>query len=241
MKNALKLYDQIHQFNFKNEKDFLKAHRILMKNLINKPGHYRHTNVGVLKGKKVAHMAPKYTFLPKLMGDLFSFQKNEKDFSLLILSCIVHYEIEFIHPFVDGNGRMGRFWQSLILIEYHPVFEYIPVESVIRERQEQYYKSLEVSDQAGQSEFFVAFILQAIHDSLILFIDDLKPEPQTSQSRLAFAKEKFVTNWFSRKDYQNVLKTISSATASRDLKKGGGQKILEKSGEKSQTRYRFKS
>jgi len=136
VKNALELYAHIREFNPLKVNDLLRAHSMLMQNLVEKPGHFRTTNVGVFKGTHVAHLAPKALRVTKLIHDLFEFLKHTKDVSWLLKSCIFHYELEFIHPFVDGNGRIGRLWQQLLLIEEHPVFEFIPVEEMIRKNQE---------------------------------------------------------------------------------------------------------
>ena len=113
-----------------------------MNGLIVDAGKLRNSAVVVLKGEHVTHVAPKYTMVPKHMDNLFYFLKKEKDINPLIRSSVFHYELEFIHPFSDGNGRMGRLWQYVILMDYHPLFEVIPIESVVRERQEEYYKVL---------------------------------------------------------------------------------------------------
>ena len=112
--NAIKVYDQLRSFKSTSEKSFLKAHRLLMNGLIKEPGKYRTRGVGIVKGKKVEHVAPPAQNLPFLMKNLFAYLKDKNELPL-IKSCVFHYELEFIHPFIDGNGRMGRLWQSLIL------------------------------------------------------------------------------------------------------------------------------
>ena len=140
-------------------KSFLKAHKILMKGLIKRPGELRHKSVGIVKGSEIAHIAPPHENLPYLMKDLFSYLKNADD-PILIKSSVVHYEIEFIHPFIDGNGRMGRLWQTLILMKTYPVFEYLPFETIIKDRQSDYYKVLSICDKQGKSTIFIEFILE---------------------------------------------------------------------------------
>ncbi|MFA4873841.1 MAG: Fic family protein [bacterium] len=241
VKNAIRLYDQAASFNILSEKAFRKAHAVLMEGLVKNPGKWRTGNIGVIDGSKVKHIAPKPTMVAGLISDLFEYLKAEEKKKYLISSCVFHYELEFIHPFEDGNGRMGRFWQHLILAKYHPLFEYVPVESVIRDNQEGYYSVLEQSDKIGESTAFIEFCLKAILDSLAKFVDELKPEPLTAESRLAIARDKFGKQWFSRKDYIAFFKTISTATASRDMLAGITSDMLQKRGEKAVTEYRFTS
>ena len=222
-KNAIALYDQAGTFNVLSEKSFCKAHSVMMKGLVKNPGRWRTGNIGVVEGSKVKHVAPKANMVPNLISNLFEFMKKEDKKKYLIASCVFHYELEFIHPFEDGNGRMGRFWQHLILTKYHPLFEYVPIESVIRDNQKKYYSALGKADSSGLSEF----------------LDELKPEPLTTDSRLENASNQFGRSWFSRKDYIKFFKTISTATASRDLSSGVESKKLEKRGEKAITEYRF--
>ncbi len=109
-----------------------------MNGLIENSGKYRKQGVGIVKGTKVAHIAPPYENVPYLMKNLFKYIKNKEELSL-IKSCVFHYEMEFIHPFLDGNGRIGRLWQTLILKSEYPVFEFIPLETLINKSQKEYY------------------------------------------------------------------------------------------------------
>lgn len=143
VQNAVQLYASFPKFNPLRAKDLLMAHSILMSGLTERAGKFRTGSVGILKGSKVSHLAPPANRVAVFMDDLFQFLKVDKNYSELIKSCIFHYEFEFIHPFMDGNGRMGRFWQHLILTKYNSVFEYIAIESLIKERQDSYYEALE--------------------------------------------------------------------------------------------------
>ena len=236
--NAIQVYDQMNSFHALDPKGLLKAHGIMMHELIDTAGTWRRSNVGILKGSKVSHIAPKADRVPYLMDDLFQFLKEE-DTHPLIGGCVFHYELEFIHPFQDGNGRMGRFWHSLLLIQYHPVFEFIPVESMIRENQKMYYQALELSDQSGDSTPFVEFSLSMIHEALEDFLAVFKPAPLSSISRLDLAKTHLGDKIFPRKQYLDFFKTISTATASRDLKWGIENNILSKQGDKAMTTYSY--
>ena len=196
--------------------------------------------MGILKGSKVSHIAPQPKMLPKLLNNLFNYLRKNKEDHPLIKSSVFHYEFEFIHPFTDGNGRLGRFWQTLILYNYNPIFQYIPIESIIKENQQAYYLALEKSDKQGESTLFIEFMLKIIHDSFGKYYSDFKPEPESTEQRIAKAKEHFENRKFSRKNYIDLLKNISTATASRDLKYCVDKKLVEKFGDKRLTSYRFK-
>lgn len=236
--NAIKAYESLADFDPFSAKSLLKAHRIMMDGLIPDAGKWRRGNVGILKGSALSHIAPKADRVPHLMEDLLRFLRDEET-HLLIRSCVFHYELEFIHPFHDGNGRMGRFWHTLLLYHYHPAFEFIPIESLIREHQGEYYAALEASDRSGDSTAFVQFSLGIIHQSLEEFLSAFAPRPLTANERLARAKKHFQHTEFSRKHYRALFKTLSTATASRDLKQGCDEEMLSKSGDKALTLYRF--
>ena len=131
VQNAIKVYERLHSFNPTKLKDLEKAHGLLMRGLIQEAGKLRIKNVGIVKGTKIEHIAPKGNMVKGLINDLFKYLKNDKDIAL-IKSCVFHYKLEFIHPFIDGNGKMGRLWQTLLLMQQYPVFEYLPVELLIK-------------------------------------------------------------------------------------------------------------
>ena len=165
IKGAIALYENIDKFDYKNELDLSKAHKILMQDVLKEAGKYRNGNVGIGNEKEITHIAPPARNVPKLMSDLFEWLKVTK-LHPLIVSSIFHYEFEFIHPFVDGNGRIGRFWQTLILYNWKNVFEYLPIESLIYENQDEYYAAIEKSTQIGSSTPFIEFMLKIILDTL---------------------------------------------------------------------------
>lgn len=239
VQNAIKTYSELKNFSPYSLKSFLKAHAYLMNGILEDEGKFRSGNVGILKGTKVSHLAPKPHMVPELMEKLFNYLKSEKAEHFLIKSSIAHYEIEFIHPFSDGNGRMGRLWQTIILTSYNPIFEYLPIESSIKNHQQEYYDALEKSDKSGDSSSFVEFILEMILETLKEFLDSIRPIKLTPKDRLEKSKEYFQRKEFSRKDYLEYFKEISAPTASRDLLWGTEQKILKKSGSKNQTVYLF--
>lgn len=238
VKNALDLYSQISSFDPLKEKDLLKAHKILMQDLIGSPGKYRAGAVGIFKNDQVARIAPPSRQVPNLMGSLFSFLNNDKTTLPLLKACIFHYELELIHPFQDGNGRMGRLWQQLLLMKISPIFELIAIESLIHKNQKQYYSALEKSDTAGESTPFIEFSLEMILEALSEFSSSYTTRRPTTDERLEAALAHFAGREFSRKEYIQFLKDISTATASRDLAKAVSQRKLKRSGEKAQARYR---
>lgn len=227
-----------HLFNPYQLKDLIKAHAVLMNGLIDNAGKLRTTNVGIVKGSKVEHIAPNGTMVNGLMKDLFDYLKKDNDL-ILIKSCVFHYEFEFIHPFLDGNGRMGRLWQTLILMQQYPVFEYLPVESLIKQQQSEYYNKLSESDKKGNSTPFIEFMLGIISQSLDTLLQSQSITLHT-EDRILLFKEKIGKNTFSRKDYMQSFKNISAPTASRDLKWAVDQNLLSKSGTLRLTEYQFK-
>ena len=237
--NAIEVYNQIDQFKSASIADLLKSHRILMKDLIADPGKFRLKGVGIFKSGAVSHLAPPAKQLSKLMSDLFDFIKNDVDTHPILKSCIVHYELEFIHPFTDANGRMGRLWQHRLLCDHHRVFAFLPVEHVVRKNQKKYYKALEMSDKAGDSTGFVEFMLSSIHEALVENLQSVSGKRSDPDSRLEIAKEEFGNGEFSRKQYLGLLRNISTATASRDLELGVQRKMLVRIGERALTKYRF--
>ncbi|MEI7597489.1 MAG: Fic family protein [Bacteroidota bacterium] len=238
VKNAIEVYSNLEKLNPYSLDSLCYAHNILMNGLIEKAGQLRQTAVGIIKGNKIAHIAPPGNLVQPLMINLFSYLKNDEDL-LLIKSCVFHYEFEFIHPFIDGNGRMGRLWQTLILKDYSPVFEYLPIETLIKERQQDYYNILAKSDNLGNSTDFIEFMLEIIDLSLE---DLLKTQNLTITNidRIKIFKDIIGSNTFTRQNYLRHNKEISIATASRDLKEAVNRDILKKTGDKRLTTYKYK-
>lgn len=164
-RNALKTYDAFSTFDAYKQADLLRAHGLLMEALVDHHGKYRRGNVGVFAGDIPIHVAPPSNRVPALMDDLFGWLTTSSN-HLLIKSCVFHYEFEFIHPFMDGNGRMGRLWQSLLLAKLHPVFEYLPVENMVFKNQQLYYNAINNSTSATDSGIFVEFMLGEILTTL---------------------------------------------------------------------------
>ena len=165
VKNAIATYELYPTLNPFSVKDLLKAHGVMMQALVDDAGKFRRSGVGVFSERGLVHMAPPADRVPMLIEDLFAWLKDAKD-HLLIRSCVFHYEFEFIHPFVDGNGRTGRLWQSLILGKLHPLFEHLPVENMVYANQQAYYDAITASTNAGQSGPFIDFMLNEIYKTL---------------------------------------------------------------------------
>ena len=165
VRNAFIAYEALDTFKPASSKDLLKAHELLMAGLIDEAGSYRSGSVGVAQGQEIVHLAQPAERVPLLVKDLFNWLKKTDEHPL-VASCVFHYEFEFIHPFTDGNGRMGRLWQTLILKEWKPFFTYLPVETIIRDSQEAYCRKLAESDNSGKATAFVEFILEAIKESI---------------------------------------------------------------------------
>lgn len=234
--NAIDIYENLDRYNPLNEKSFLKAHQNLMNNLIENAGKYRNQGVGIVKGTKVEHLAPPYENVPHLMKDLFKYLKNPNEIEL-IKSCVFHYEMEFIHPFLDGNGRMGRLWQTLILMEKYPLFEYLPFETLISNDQEKYYNALSESDKSGKSTKFIEYMLNVINISISEVLN-FNNRTLSEKDRLEYFSSLNKIE-FTRKNYMDVFKDISPATASRDLRKGVALNIFEKIGTMNKTKYKL--
>jgi Fic family protein len=233
--NAVKVYDQLSLFDPYSSKSFLSAHKLLLDGLIENAGKYRNQNVGIFQGSRVAHIAPPSENVPLLMKDLFSYLKS-KDEMTLIKSCVFHYETEFIHPFLDGNGRMGRLWQTVILMQEYPVFEYLPFETLISHTQKDYYNVLSRCDNKGDSTEFIEYMLGIIDSSLNELLG-LNNRLITDIERIDYFISLVKTD-FSRKDYMKVFRNLSSSTASRDLKKGVELNLFTRIGDKNKTLYR---
>lgn len=169
VQGAIKAYEKLDSYRFDELGDLLLAHKILMDEILTIAGSFRSVNVKVGE-----HIAPQPNMVNELMKNLFSWLKNS-DEHMLLKSCIFHYEFEFIHPFSDGNGRIGRLWQSVILNKFNPIFSFLPTESMVRDHQEEYYKAIEDSTVQGESTPFIEFMLEMILKSIQNIKDDNVP------------------------------------------------------------------
>ena len=165
VQNAYEAYEIMTKLNPYSVKDLLKAHKIMMRGLVKEAGVFRSKGVGVYAGEQLIHAGTPANYVPDLIGQLFDWLKKS-NLHPLIKGCIFHYEFEFIHPFVDGNGRLGRLWHTLILAKWQKFFLWIPIETIIHERQDDYYKALNASNAVSESTIFVQFMLLLIRDLL---------------------------------------------------------------------------
>ncbi len=220
-----------------NNASMLAAHKILMNGLVDRPRQIRNSAVGVVKGSDVVHLVPSADIVKPLLNDLLRYVKSDPDI-LLIKSFMFHYEFEFIHPFPEGNGRMGRLWQTVILRQYNPVFEFLPVETLIKARQQEYYDSFEISYKSGNSTHFVEF-MPAINASLVELLQSQNVS-LTAVDRIGLFRREIGNERFTRADYIRHFKTISSATTTRDLRQATQNGVLEKFGDSRLTEYQFR-
>ncbi len=228
VENAIRAYDNLSNFDAFSKKSYLSAHQLLMSGLVDTPGQFRTGSVGVIQGDRIAHLAPLGWNVDNLMTNLFDYLKKGED-NLIIKSCVFHYEMEFIHPFMDGNGRMGRLWQTVILMRANPVFEYLPIEQEIKKSQEEYYNVLGQCDKEGLSTKFVEYLLSKIKMSLVQLVETQR-DNFTDLERLNYFLDQIENADFTRKDYLRMFTKISTATATRDLKKGVEEGILIRKG-----------
>lgn len=176
VKNAYQAYELIKEFNPYRIDDLLKAHAILTNLTIEDNGKYRNHAEGVFDGNKVIFVAPPADMVPQLMNDLFYWLNADKDVPMLIKSCVFHYEMVFIHPFSDGNGRTVRLWQNVLLTQWNPIFEYIPIESMIQKHQNEYYGSIALCHKNGNSNVFIEFMLTMIDETLEEALNNIRKE-----------------------------------------------------------------
>ena len=225
-RNAILAYEQMRSWKAHKITDLLAAHGVLMQGLINTPGRFRSGGVGIMKGKDVIHLAPPAGRVSALIKDLLAWQKSTKEHPL-IASSVFHYEFEFIHPFLDGNGRMDRLWQTLILSQWNPLFAFIPVETIIYRHQKEYYQSINKSSANANSTIFIEFMLQMI-------LRAVKETANMSEKMSENVSEKIL-----RLIKQNIKTTIaelarevgvSTRTIERHLKKLQDQNRLERLG-----------
>jgi Fic family protein len=214
VKNALAVYDRFNDWNPYEEKDLLEAHRILMHGLVDQLGAYRTGGVGVMSGSQVVHMAPPANQVNRLMGDLFGWLQKNEDHAL-ISSAVFHYEFEFIHPFADGNGRMGRLWQSLILAKWNPLFANLPIESLIYRHQADYYRAIALSTDKSDSAAFIEFMLGVIRDTLV---EQMNSTPQDNPQDTPQAVKEILSKYPDLESFCKSPRSRSELQAFCDLK-----------------------
>ena len=239
VKNALEAYAALSSFDPFTMESLLDAHTRLMGNgLLVLPGRFRQAPVEVYITETQTRAMPPPDVVPELTDGLFDYLNGATD-SILLKSVRFHFEFANIHPFVDGNGRVARLWQTRLLMEYHPVFEFLDVESMVFERRLEYYAAIRKSQDENNGAPFVEFMLERIQRSLSnLWLADWTTTNSVDE-RLRLAQEKFGDHSFARKEYHQLFKAISAITASRDLRWGMDAGALNRTGDKRTAVYRF--
>lgn len=214
VKNAFSAYKELDNINAYNINDLLRIHGIMMNGLVERAGFIRSGDVGVIDSKgNVIHAAPPSSMARELIEQLFDWVKNA-EVQMLIKSSVFHYEFEFIHPFNDGNGRMGRLWQTALLSSWKSIFKYIPIESVIKDNQEEYYKAFKISTSEGKSNAFILFMLDIINQAIKDIVND------------------------SREHYNHLNLQISKLMQVMETYPQSAQQIMEKLNLKSRVSFR---
>lgn len=227
VKNAYEAYELLTKLNPYSIKDLLKAHKVMMTGLVNEAGRFRNKGVGVYSGTELIHMGTPPQYVPELIEELFVWLRNSK-LHPLVKSCIFYYEFEFIHPFADGNGRAGRLWHTLLLAKWKEFFLWIPIETLIYERQEEYYRALNAANTNGESMVFVQFMLQVIYDLLLELPETVISQEQSRiEDRLLTLLEEDRT--YSAKKLADKL-DISERQVQRILKNLKDQGVIKRMG-----------
>ncbi|VGO16487.1 hypothetical protein PDESU_05078 [Pontiella desulfatans] len=240
IRNALETYDALPSFDPVSIASLLDAQRMLMGNgLLLVPGRFRQGPVEVYVTETETLRLPSWKTVEPSVQALFDDLENGAEL-MLISSIRFHFEFVGIHPFSDGNGRMARLWQTRLLMEEHPVFEFLDVESMVFDRREEYYRQIRRAQECGNVDGFVLFMLEQIRRSLESLWESSAPGRNTFADRISIAQQTFGEDFFSRKDYMRLFKTVSPATASRDLSAGVSSGALEREGDKRTAVYRFR-
>lgn len=230
VKNAYEIYEMMDSLNPYSVEDLLNAHAVMTKGLTEESGCFRSGPVGVVdKQGNILHFGTLPDYAPGLTTELLDWVKSS-EFHMLIKSCVFHYELELIHPFADGNGRMGRLWHTLLLTQWKPLFAWLPVESIIHDRQDEYYAAINRSNYEGESTAFIMFMLSAIKEALTEAVQTTgAAEAMTADELRWYKVERFlkkngtITNAEVRQMFQ-----VSSATANRILARFTDEGKLQK-------------
>lgn len=243
VQNAYEIYERLEELNENSMKDLLLAHKIMTSELIKESGRFRSKNAGVYQGDKLIHMGTLPEYIPELINNLFLWLKNSKEHPL-IKAAVFHYEFEFIHPFQDGNGRIGRLWHSLILSKWKKFFAWLPIESLVQKYQKEYYIIINNSNKDGESTEFILFMLEIIKETLIELVETQKMTDKVIDKMTDKNKERVKllmkyldqNNSISNKEAQSLL-GISEATARRFLNSLVKENLLVAVGEYKARKY----
>ena len=230
VKNAYEIYEMMDTLNPYSVDDMLSAHEVMTRGLVDESGCFRSGPVGVVDKKgNILHMGTLPAYVPTLVYELMDWIQSS-DIHMLIKSCVFHYEFELIHPFADGNGRIGRLWHTLLLTKWKPMFAWLPIESIIHDRQDEYYKAINQSNYEGESTAFIIFMLDAIKEALTEAVETTVLTEKMSDTELRWykieqflQKNEIITNADVRQMFQ-----VSSATANRILAKLTDEDLIQK-------------
>ncbi len=245
VKNAYEIYEKLTLLNPYSIKDLLSAHKIMTAELINESGRFRTKGAGVYQGSQLIHAGTPPQYIPEVIGQLFLWLKKSKVHPL-IKACVFHYEFEYIHPFQDGNGRIGRLWHTLILSKWKEFFAWLPIETLIQKKQQKYYEAINLSNNIGEATPFITFILKIIKETLEDLqkndkkMTDIMADKMTDKEyqRLEILEEYFIKNkYIGNNEVQKIL-NISDSTARRFLNKLVEIGILEAVGERKGRKYK---
>lgn len=249
VKNAYEIYERLDQLDPYSVDDLLTAHGILTRGLVEESGQFRSRPVGVVDSQgNILHFGTLPQYVPDLVMELLEWVKTSQ-VHMLIRSCVFHYELELIHPFADGNGRVGRLWHTLLLSRWNPVFAWLPVESIIHDRQQEYYAAINASNDAGESTVFIEFMLSAIKASITEAMevsDGMMDEMSDGKMDKATQRWKKIEAYLKNHDYimnadVRELCGVSSATANRILATLVENKKLKKYYERGLWSYRLEA
>lgn len=220
VKNAYEIYDMMDSLDPYSVDALLSAHGVMTRGLVDESGCFRSRPVGVVdKQGNILHFGTLPNYVPGLVMELLDWVRDS-NFHMLIKSCVFHYELELIHPFADGNGRIGRLWHTLLLTQWKPMFAWLPVESIIHDRQEEYYQAINRSNNEAESTAFIEFMLSAIKEALVEAVHDSNMERMTTEKRRWYQIECFLkkNGTISNADVRQMF-GVSAATANRILAK----------------------
>ena len=245
VKNAYEIYERLDELDPYSVDDLLTAHGIMTRGLVEESGMFRTRPVGVVDSEgNVLHFGTLPQYVPDLVMELLNWVKTS-EVHMLIRSCVFHYELELIHPFADGNGRVGRLWHTLLLSKWNPAFAWLPVESIIHDRQQEYYAAINASNDAGESTVFIEFMLSAIKASLTeaISMSERASDRRMDKSTLRWNK---IQEYLKTHDYimnadVRELCEVSAATANRILSGLVKEGKLEKYHRNGHWNYRAKS
>ena len=217
VKNAYEIYDCLDSLNPYDVNDLLHAHGVMVRDLVSDAGEFRTKPVGVVDSNgNILHFGTLPAYVPQLVCDLLDWVKNDS-LHILIKSCVFHYEFELIHPFSDGNGRIGRLWHTLLLSTWNPMFAWLPIESIIHNKQSEYYEAINMSNNNADSTVFIEFMLGAIKSALLDVTESSSAKTDKASNREKVIKEYLISNKVISNKNVCELFNVSTSTANRIL------------------------